>query len=375
MESFFSGAARLPLRADLVSVVTPGGGIVLVPRALAGGASAEAAAAAAAPAARGAPATASSAMAAVAAAVSSSSSSSSSALAASAAPRAYKASLLPLEARFELCRSVGEECIQVEELRALLDKRPHPVCYDGFEPSGRMHIAQGVLKALNVNKLTRAGCVFKFWVADWFALLNNKYDGDLKKIRTCGQYFVEVWRAAGMEMDNVEFLWASDEINAHANDYWLRVMDIARRFNVPRVVRCCTAMGRKEEDDLSAAQIFYPCMQAADIFFLKASDLRQTNAPASARACAFACAIARALSLFRPPARPPARTPARPLPARPPAGRRRVSARRTCCGGAARRGHRPGPTDRRCFTGTPGRPMHFPRPAGYRRRCRVYVGA
>ena len=29
--------------------------------------------------------------------------------------------------------------------------------------SGRMHIAQGVMKALNVNKLTRAGCTFKFW--------------------------------------------------------------------------------------------------------------------------------------------------------------------------------------------------------------------
>ena len=27
---------------------------------------------------------------------------------------------------------------------------------------------------VQVNKLTTAGCVFKFWVADWFALMNNK---------------------------------------------------------------------------------------------------------------------------------------------------------------------------------------------------------
>jgi hypothetical protein len=132
-----------------------------------------------------------------------------------------------------------------------------------------MHIAQGILKSINVNKLTSAGCVFKFWVADWFALLNNKMGGDLKKIRTVGLYMIEVWRAAGMDMDNVEFLWASDEINARSNEYWLRVMDIARRFNVPRVLRCCTIMGRSETDDLSAAQIYYPCMQCADIFFLK----------------------------------------------------------------------------------------------------------
>jgi tyrosyl-tRNA synthetase len=187
-----------------------------------------------------------------------------------AAPKTYKVSEHDLDTRFKLCRSVGEECIQEEELVALLKARPHPVCYDGFEPSGRMHIAQGIFKAILVNKLTAAGCVFKFWVADWFALLNNKMGGDLKKIRTVGRYMIEVWKAAGMDMTNVEFLWASDEINARANDYWLKVMDIARKFSVPRITRCCTIMGRKEGEELSAAQIFYPCMQAADIFFLKA---------------------------------------------------------------------------------------------------------
>ena len=34
-------------------------------------------------------------------------------------------------------------------------------------------------------------------------------------------------------------------------------------------LRCSQIMGRTETDDLSAAQIFYPCMQCADIFFLK----------------------------------------------------------------------------------------------------------
>ena len=106
--------------------------------------------------------------------------------------------------------------------------KEHPLVYDGFEPSGRMHIAQGVLRAINVNKLTSAGCVFKFWVADWFAQLNNKMDGDLNKIKTVGLYMIEIWKAIGMNMQNVQFLWASDEINAHAEDYWTRVMDIAR---------------------------------------------------------------------------------------------------------------------------------------------------
>ena len=53
---------------------------------------------------------------------------------------------LTLEQRYELCRSVAQECIQEDELRASLkwgmDAGKRLVAYDGFEPSGRMHIAQ-----------------------------------------------------------------------------------------------------------------------------------------------------------------------------------------------------------------------------------------
>lgn len=52
---------------------------------------------------------------------------------------------MSLEEKYQIVRSVGEECIQEDELRNLLEKKPEPVCYDGFEPSGRMHIAQVLL--------------------------------------------------------------------------------------------------------------------------------------------------------------------------------------------------------------------------------------
>jgi len=177
---------------------------------------------------------------------------------------------LTAEEKFELIRTVGEECIQEDELRNLVAKKPNPICYDGFEPSGRMHIAQGILKAVNVNKCTKAGCTFIFWVADWFALLNNKMGGDISKIRVVGEYMIEVWKACGMDMKNVKFIWSSEEINSHSNEYWLRVMDIATKFKMPRIIRCSQIMGRENESDLFASQIFYPCMQAADIFHLKA---------------------------------------------------------------------------------------------------------
>ncbi|CAN0537843.1 unnamed protein product, partial [Laminaria digitata] len=69
-----------------------------------------------------------------------------------------------------------------------------------------------VTAAAAVPDLFRAGCHFKFWVADWFAQLNNKMGGDLKKIQTVGKYMIEIWKAAGMDMNNVEYLWASEEV-------------------------------------------------------------------------------------------------------------------------------------------------------------------
>ena len=107
-------------------------------------------------------------------------------------------------------------------------------------------------------------------VADWFAQMNNKMGGDLKKIQNVGKYLIEIWKALGMDMSKVEFLSASEEINKRPDEYWTLVMDVARKNNLKRIIRCSQIMGRNESDDLSAAQIFYPCMQCADIFFLKA---------------------------------------------------------------------------------------------------------
>ena len=61
-------------------------------------------------------------------------------------------------------------------------------------------------------------------------------DGDLKKIQTVGRYMIEIWKVVGMDMTNVEFLWASEEINKNAEAYWSRVMEIARLNNLARWV-------------------------------------------------------------------------------------------------------------------------------------------
>ncbi|KAL6654315.1 hypothetical protein ACP70R_007780 [Stipagrostis hirtigluma subsp. patula] len=182
---------------------------------------------------------------------------------------AEAATAMTPEERVAALRGVAEVCDGEEELPRLLREEPHPVCYDGFEPSGRMHIAQGVGKAIHVKNMVRAGCRVKIMVADYFALLNKKMGGDLDAIRAAGHNMIEVWKALGMDLDGVEFLWSSEEIRKRAGEYWPILLDIAQNFSVERIISCTGSMGRSAKDDLTSGQFMYPLMQCADIFFLK----------------------------------------------------------------------------------------------------------
>jgi tyrosyl-tRNA synthetase len=164
--------------------------------------------------------------------------------------------------------SIGEEVIGREELVNLLNERREYIAYDGFEPSGQIHLAQSVLKSVYVNRFINAGFRYKMLIADWHALANDKFGGDLNKIQTTGKYFIEVWKAAGMNLDKVDFVWASDLVKS--TDYWLLVLKIAKTNSINRFIRTAEIMGRSEKDELTGAQILYPCMQIADIFTLGA---------------------------------------------------------------------------------------------------------
>ncbi|HLG25051.1 MAG TPA: tyrosine--tRNA ligase [Candidatus Nanoarchaeia archaeon] len=176
---------------------------------------------------------------------------------------------MDIESKIELIKQVGEEILTEEELKNLLETKSHPIAYDGFEPSGTdIHIAQGILRSININKMAKAGVKFKMLVADWHGWANNKMGGDLEKIQTVGKYMIEVWKHCGMKLENVEFIWANDFVKEP--EYWKKVMQVARHSTVNRIVRTGQIMGRKEAEVQQASQILYPCMQCADIFELKA---------------------------------------------------------------------------------------------------------
>jgi len=63
----------------------------------------------------------------------------------------------------------------------------------------------------------------------------------------------------------VEFLWASDI--TEKVEYWEKVIRIAKSVSVKRTWRALPVMGRETSmTDIETAWVFYPCMQAADVF-------------------------------------------------------------------------------------------------------------
>jgi tyrosyl-tRNA synthetase len=173
---------------------------------------------------------------------------------------------MDVEKRLELIKSVGEggEIITEDELKKLLETNDHPAAYDGFEPSGLAHIPFGLLRAENLKNMLKAGVKFNLYLADYFAFINNKLGGDLNRIKRAGEYFIEVWRACGIDTDKVKVIWASELMNKL--EYWDRVLRVAKETTLNRSLRATTIMGRKEGELQSTAQLFYPSMQVADIF-------------------------------------------------------------------------------------------------------------
>lgn len=173
---------------------------------------------------------------------------------------------LDLEDRLAHIRNVGEEIITEKELRTLLEANDHPTAYDGFEPSGLAHLPFGVLRPILVDEMLKAGVRMKLWIADWFAWVNNKMGGDLEKIQEVGRYFIEVWKAAGVDMSKVEVLWTSDA--TRNEEYWKKVITVAQNSTLARAQRALTIAGRTTKETVQTAQLFYPMMQVADIFWL-----------------------------------------------------------------------------------------------------------
>ncbi len=171
------------------------------------------------------------------------------------------------EERMELVLRNTDEVVTADELRKVLEEKENPKAYIGFEPSGFVHIAQGMICARKIRDMQEAGFTVKVFLADWHAFINDKLGGDIENIRIAGEYMKDAFLSLGIDPERTVFVWASDIITP---DYWEKVLRIAKASSLARVRRALTIMGRKEgEEETDTSKLIYPPMQAADIFQLE----------------------------------------------------------------------------------------------------------
>jgi len=180
---------------------------------------------------------------------------------------------MDIETRIDLItRTPIEEVVTVEDLRKLLETKTKITAYDGFETSGLMHIGSGILREIKINDLLEANVNFIILLADWYAWINNKMGGNLDLIRKTGEYFIEGYKACGVDTKKVKVLWASDL--AKDSEYWKNVINISKLTTIQRAIRAGTIMGREEGEMQYVAQVLYPMMQAYDPFYIEADILQ-----------------------------------------------------------------------------------------------------
>lgn len=170
--------------------------------------------------------------------------------------------------KFKLITRNLEEVLTEEELKALIDSGTPLKHYIGFEISGKVHLGQGIASMQKVKDLHDAGAETTIFLADWHTWINKKLDGTLETAtRMAREYFLEAMKAGylcvGGNPDDLKFVLGSE---LYDKTYWPKVVGIAKATTISRMMRSTDIMGRMSGDSSETATLFYPAMQAADIF-------------------------------------------------------------------------------------------------------------
>ncbi len=175
---------------------------------------------------------------------------------------------MDIETKIELIsRPPTEEILTPQDLTLLLETKEHPVAYNGWEPSGLVHLGTGLICAYKMKDFTEAGIRFKAYLSTWHAWINRKLGGDLELIKKSADHFKHSWIALGVPEDKVEFIY-SDQLYQDLQ-YWEKTISVAKNLTVARARRTLEIAGRKGTDAKLVSDFMYTPMQVADIFQLE----------------------------------------------------------------------------------------------------------
>ena len=168
-----------------------------------------------------------------------------------------------------------EEVLTGEDLEKLIESGTELRHYIGFEISGLVHLGTGLMSMGKIADFLKAGVRCQILLADFHSYLNNKLGGDWDNIRTATEgYFKSGLIASlacfGVEGKEIEFITGKDLYRDNLT-HWETFMEVGKHVTLSRNLRSISIMGKSQGKDVDMATLFYPPLQVADIFSLKAN--------------------------------------------------------------------------------------------------------
>lgn len=173
-----------------------------------------------------------------------------------------------------ICRNC-EEVLTENDLKSLIESGTELNHYIGFEISGLVHLGTGLISMGKIADFLKAGVKCKILLADFHSYLNNKLGGDWENIRWATENYFKAGLIAslgcfGVKEEEVEFI-TGKELYKNNLIHWETFMEVGKHVTLSRNMRSISIMGKQQGTDVDMATLFYPPLQVADIFSLKAN--------------------------------------------------------------------------------------------------------
>ncbi len=168
-----------------------------------------------------------------------------------------------------------QEILTEDDLKGLIKGSEELRHYIGFEISGMVHLGTGLISMGKIADFLKAGIKCQIFLADFHSYLNNKLDGDWENIRWATEnYFkaglIASLRCFGVDEKEVKFITGRDLYKNNLT-HWETFMEVGRQVTLSRNLRSISIMGKNQGSDVDMATLFYPPLQVADIFSLRAN--------------------------------------------------------------------------------------------------------
>ncbi len=179
------------------------------------------------------------------------------------------------EEKIKLITRNCQEVLTEDDLKKLIESGTELNHYIGFEISGLIHLGTGLMSMGKIADFLKAGVKCKILLADFHSYLNNKLGGNWENIRIATEgYFkqglIASLKCFGVDESQVKFI-TGKELYENNLVHWETFMEVGKNVTLSRNLRSISIMGKTQGTDVSMATLFYPPLQVADIFTLKAN--------------------------------------------------------------------------------------------------------